>query len=107
MRAEPEVRWDRAALAKRLYLGANAAAKLLDSLARAGLAELMQLAELGQSERTRAYRFNPATPELSAMFERLAAHYAADLVGVTDLIHTRADKRAKQFADAFRWRKDT
>jgi hypothetical protein len=40
------------------------------------------------------------------MLEQVAQRYAADLVGVTDLIHSKIDKKAQQFADAFRWRKD-
>ena len=43
---------------------------------------------------------------LAAMLERLAQLYAADLVAVTDLIHSSVDRRAFQFADAFRLRKD-
>jgi hypothetical protein len=44
--------------------------------------------------------------ELLAVIDALAQTYSQDLVGVTDLIHSRIDKRAHQFADAFRWKKD-
>ena len=37
---------------------------------------------------------------------RVADAYAAHLMSITDLIHSRVDRRAQQFADAFRFRKD-
>jgi hypothetical protein len=37
----------------------------------------------------------------------VAKAYATNLVAVTDVIHSRLDRRAQQFADAFRWRKDS
>jgi len=40
------------------------------------------------------------------LLDALAAAYTHNLVGVTDLIHSRVDKRAQQFADAFRFRKE-
>jgi hypothetical protein len=52
------------------------------------------------------FRYAPANDELRSLIDELAAVYAQDLVGVTDLIHTRLDKRAQQFANAFRWKKD-
>lgn len=99
LRAEPSRPWNAGALARRLYLGEPAAAALLAALADAGIAAV-------QAEPP-GHLYRPANPELAAMLDRLAAFYAADLVAVTDLIHMRVDKRAQQFADAFRWRKDT
>ena len=53
----------------------------------------------------RSFTYKPQA-ELAAMLERLARLYATDLVAVTDLIHSSVDRRAYQFADAFRLRKD-
>jgi hypothetical protein len=53
------------------------------------------------------FRYQPATPELATRLDMVAHAYSSNLVGVTDLIHSRIDKRAQQFADAFRLRKDT
>jgi hypothetical protein len=36
----------------------------------------------------------------------VAHAYAQDLVTVTELIHSRIDRRAQRFADAFRFRKE-
>lgn len=99
LRAEPTRAWDAAALSRRLYLAEGAAAGLLEALGSAGIAAPADPPAQG-------LRFSPSTPELAAMLERVAACYAADLVGVADLIHSRVDKRAQQFADAFRWRKE-
>lgn len=99
LRAEPGADWDAARLARRLYLAEARAAELLAALAAAGVAEA--------SQASGNFRFNPASPELAAMLDELARIHAANLVGVTDLIHSRVDKRAQQFADGFRWRKDS
>lgn len=53
------------------------------------------------------YAYAPATPELAQAIDQLAAHYVINLLTITDLIHSRIDRRAEQFSDAFRWRKDT
>ena len=58
-------------------------------------------------ETTGAFTYSPATAELAEMLEAVAKAYGANLVKVTDLIHSRVDRRAQQFADAFRWRKDS
>ena len=47
------------------------------------------------------------SPELAALLDRVATHYAANLLAITDLIHSGLNRRATQFADAFRWRKDS
>ena len=97
LRGEPHREWDTAAAARRLYLPETHTAELLQGLQDAGIA-LRGPAGL---------RYAPATDELRTVIDQLAAHYAADLVGVTDLIHSRVDKKAQQFADAFRFRKDS
>jgi hypothetical protein len=105
LRAEPKDPWDAQRLSRRLYLPEPRTAELLQALAAAGIAEPAQQ-EASQRE-SESFRFKPATPELDAMLDQLTRVYAGDLMGVTDLIHSRVDKRAQQFADAFRWRKDS
>jgi len=98
MRAEAAAGWDAARLSRRLYVPERQADELLRLLLDAGLV---------QSEGTpAAYRYRPATAELVDLMDRLAEAYSTNLVGVTDMIHARVEKRAQQFADAFRWRKD-
>lgn len=97
LRAEPTADWDAPGLARRLYIGEKQAAELLQALGAAGIA----MAQPG----TAAVRYAPAGP-LAQLLDDVAAAYAADLVTITDLIHSRIDKRAQQFADAFRFRKE-
>lgn len=99
LRTEPTTGWDAPRVARRLYIGERQAAELLQSLADAGIAQAGDAAE-------GLFRYHPATPELALRLGQLAQAYAANLVGVTALIHSRIDKRAQQFADAFRLRKE-
>jgi hypothetical protein len=97
LRDNPDGAWDAPRLARRLYVGERVAADLLEKLAGAGIAEPAQ----GGA----GVRYAPP-PELRQLLDGVAAAYAADLMAVTDLIHSRIDKRAQQFADAFRFRKE-
>ena len=100
LRSGPGAAWEPQAVAQRLYLTQPHAENLLRALVQAGIAQ-----ESAQPHPHFSYQ--PATPALAAMLDQLAQAYAANLLGVTDLIHSRVDKRAQQFADAFRWRKDS
>jgi DNA-binding IclR family transcriptional regulator len=91
--------WGAQQLARRIYVPEAQAAQLLRGLEAAGVAVMTPDAQ-------ETYRYRPS-PELAGMLERVAQHYATDLLSVTSLIHSRLDKRAYQFADAFRWRKDS
>ena len=99
LRSDPATPWDARGAAQRLYLRPPVARDLLALLAEAGIAAPVP----GQEG---FYRFQPETPELQAMLAQLAAAYSTDLLDVTALIHSRIEKRAQQFADAFRWRKE-
>jgi len=87
-------------IARGLYLPRGAALQVIEALREAHIVA----ADPAQPE---ANRFAPASPELDAMLRNLATFYARDLIGVTDLIHSRTARRAQQFADAFRIRKDS
>lgn len=97
LRGEAQHAWERSQLARRLYVSERTAADLLELLTAAGIAR----GEPGES----GVRYAPPD-ELRMLLDRVADAYAADLVAVTDLIHSRIDKRAQQFADAFRFRKE-
>jgi hypothetical protein len=97
LQREPGTGWTAPLLAKRLYLPESRAGELLGSLRTAGI--------VAERNGERVYTYQPE-PALAAMLDRLAVLYAADLVAVTDLIHSTVDRRAFQFADAFRLRKD-
>ena len=94
----PETPRSTADLARALYVTERAGAELAQALVRAGLAA----AEDGEG----AVRYAPRDAALADLVDRLAAHYAADLIGVTALIHDSVRRSAQQFADAFKFRKD-
>ena len=97
LRAEPQRPWDAAQLARRLYVPERRGVELAAQLRDSGIA-----AAVGEGG---AVRYAPAA-ELSGVLDAVAQAYAADLVTVSSLIHSRIDRRAQQFADAFRFRKD-
>ncbi len=100
LRADPAREWTSQDMAGRLYIATDEAQPLLDAAAQAHLA-------LRSGDQPPRYRYSPGSPELAELVDRLAAHYASDVVTVATLIHGKTEKRAQQFADAFRWRKDS
>jgi len=97
--AKPDTALSVDEIARGLYMPLSAAAQVIDALRDARIVT----AEPGSVDGS---RFAPA-PELESMLGQLADFYSRDLIGVTDLIHSRTARRAQQFADAFRIRKDS
>lgn len=95
LRAQPRP-WTAQQLAQRLYVPERTGVELLGMLRDGGITE--QSGESGA-------RYAPA-PDLAVLVDQVAEAYATDLVTVTGLIHSRIDRRAQQFADAFRFRKE-
>lgn len=95
--AEPDASFHADAVARRLYLGAAAAASLMQALADARL-----IAPLPTGQ---GWRYAPSDAERAALIDRLARAYAADVVGISQLIHAGAPRSAHRFADAFKLRK--
>jgi len=99
MRADPDQPWRRDTLARRLYVREKTAEDLLADLCTARIA--VPCGDAG------AYRYAPADAGMRERIDRLADAYATHLVEVTHLIHSSLDRKAQQFADAFKWRKDS
>lgn len=99
MRDNPAQAWNCHGLAQRLYLDGTTCDALLRQLHTAGIAA-------PASGMAGSYRYAPETPPLAQMLDRLALLYARHLVDVTTLIHSKANKKAHVFADAFVWRKE-
>jgi hypothetical protein len=97
LRADSSRAWDSHNVASRLYIGENHALELLEAMEQA------RIADRGADG---AFTYAPATDDLRSVIDALANTYSQDLVAVTDLIHSSLDKRAHQFSDAFRWKKD-
>lgn len=99
LRANPPRGWEAREVAARLYVPEAEAAAVLADLDAAGL--------LLSEQAPQRYRYEPASDELRQLLDRVAHAYAAHLVEMTHLVHAKSDDRkARQFADAFKFRKD-
>lgn len=94
--------WTVQMVAERLYIGDKLAATVLADLSRAGMTITLRH-EGGEP----VFRYQPATAALGLVIDALAELYARRLVDVTHLIHSKLDRKAQQFADAFTWRKES
>lgn len=101
LRDGAQAEWRTGEVASRLYIGDKRAMGLLDELCRSGMISLS-----GKHDGEFVYRYAPSTESLRATIDALAELYARRLVDVTNLIHSKLERKAQQFADAFRWRKD-
>jgi hypothetical protein len=98
LRREPELPWDARRLARRLYIAEKKSEELLQSLFQAGIVVPTREGDAG-------FCYQPQSPGLAAMIDRLAAFYASNLVDVTHLIHATHERKAEKFANAFIWRR--
>jgi hypothetical protein len=94
LRANPCEKWDVTRIAQRLYAPEQ---EISSVLARLCLDQLL-VCENG------VYRYECGS-EMQARVDRLAASYSSHLVQVTNIIHAKP-RRIREFADAFRIRKD-
>jgi len=85
-------------LASRLYIPEKAAFELVLQLRDAGIVRAVEGSDA---------HLYAAEGELASLLDLLSAVYARDLISVTELIHSRTGRKAQQFADAFKWKKDT
>jgi hypothetical protein len=95
LRRNPNEKWDAAKTAKRLYIGEQQAADTLARLCSEGLLNC----------RDGLYRYVTEPADQEHMIARLADVYARHLIPVTNLIHSKP-RRIREFADAFKLRKD-
>lgn len=98
LRREAASSWTAERLASRIYVPQERAAELLEALRASGMAEPDGGVE-------GAYRYQPPA-QLQGLLDSLADHYVTSLLAITDLIHSGMNRRASQFADAFKWRRD-
>ncbi|WP_313176425.1 hypothetical protein [Massilia sp.] len=100
LRADPAQQWHSDTLAQRLYVRERTAHTLLEDLCRAGMVAPC-------ADAPGCYQYRPGSPQLGERIDALAELYARHLVEVTHLIHSSLDRKAQQFADAFKLRKDS
>jgi hypothetical protein len=85
-------------VSSRLYISEQAASQVVAQLRETGIVE--------PAANGTAYRYAPRNDELGSLLDRLATFYATHLIEVTQLIHSRTERAARQFADAFKLRKE-
>lgn len=98
LRAAPQLAWDANQVARRLYLSEKAAQGLLDQLHAGGA-----VTQAGDAPDSFCYA--PQTEHMRLMIDGLADIYSRNLIGVSNLIHSKTNMKALQFADAFVFRK--
>jgi hypothetical protein len=94
LRSESGLAWAPAAVAQRLYISQDAASGVLGRLQARGLVACEGA----------MYRYECTPGEISTQVEAVAEVYARQLIPMTNLIHSKPS-RIREFADAFRFRK--
>jgi hypothetical protein len=89
-------RWSEKEVGERLYVSTAVAGHLLNVLAERGFLSCV----VGE------YGFAPATPDLAETIDELAVTYEHHLIEVTLFIHSKPGPSIRQFANAFRLRRD-
>jgi hypothetical protein len=95
LRGNPDERWNAAQVASRLYISDREAQELLARLCEHGFIACD----------ADVYRYACKSADQQAMVDDLAAFYARHLIPVTNMIHAKT-RRIREFANAFRVRKD-
>lgn len=96
LRAHANQDWDAEQAGARLYVSVTVAAHILDALARRGFFTVVE----------NRYRYDRANTEMETQVAALATAYATNLIAVTHLVHAKPTDSVRQFAQAFRFRKD-
>lgn len=98
LRGSPQLSWNAQQVASRLYLNEKGAQGLLDQLYAAGVVT-------AGGDGASSFCYAPQSEHMRAMIDGLAEIYSRNLIGVSNLIHSKANTKARQFADAFIFRK--
>lgn len=99
LRGNPEEKWSLEAIAERLYISEAQAAEVVARLCADGIF-------IAQEGERLFYRYQPGSPELRHMLDRVTDLYKNHLVPVTNLIHSVPKPKVQEFADAFKLGKD-
>lgn len=95
-RAVRDTTWTAATLAARLYVPVPRAAQVIVKLDTVGA-----IAPQGD-----AWTYHPRASDLDLLFGSLEDYYSRHLIEITRLIHASEDQAARDFADAFRIRRE-
>ena len=95
----PERSWSLEEIATRVYVGTEAATRVLEDLSRLGMVTV----DPGSPT---PYRYAPDWEEGRRLMPDVAATYSRQLVRVAQLIHSKASLGVREFARAFQLKKD-
>ncbi len=98
LRATAPAPWSALELSQRLYVPPHVARDVMTDLHQAGL--------LRSDALSSAYLYDEHSNNIGGVIDALAQQYSSNLVEITLLIHSKLDRKAQQFADAFNFRKD-
>jgi predicted transcriptional regulator len=93
-------RWSAAEIAERLYVNEGAARKLLQDLHRDSLVSVA-------SGKVEEYGYRTESEASDALISAVDETYRRDVVRVSTLIHSKAPSAVRDFARAFRFKKET
>jgi hypothetical protein len=93
LRQDPD-QWDAKKIAQTLYITEKRADEIL-----ADLCSSQFVSKIDSSR----YHYQPVSKELRQRVDDLADSYCHHLIEVTNLIHSKTNKQAQQFGDAFKW----
>jgi len=93
------VSWSLAELASRLYVTPERAHEILNDLMRLQLVQEME----GAQPR---FGYFPRSGEQDALMQEMDSIYRKDLVRISTMIHSKESSPVREFARAFRFRKD-
>lgn len=99
LHSEPDAQWNSKTLSKRLYIAESQAVTLLLQLRNANIVS----ATTAMDE----FFYAPEPATLRDLIGELSLLYSKHLLEITHLIHSKLDRQAQQFADAFKLRKDS
>lgn len=92
-------RWSDSEVAKRLYIGPEGARNIIQDLVRRRVLT-------GGTQSPKQYWYESKSEELDRLVEAVAATYRRDLVRVSTFIHSKASSAVRDFAQAFKFKKE-
>ena len=96
MRQHQEKEWNSKTLAQTLFISEKKTEGILNDLRSGNII----------SAHDNLFSYRPHSSELKERIDQLADTYAKNLIEVTNLIHSKTNKQAQQFGDAFRWQNE-
>jgi len=89
--------WSAESLSERLWVTADAAKDILMDLARDRLITAVPGSDLYQYQ---------SDPDMDRLLDSLSASYRQDLIGISTMIHSKGSSAVREFARAFRLKKE-